>query len=368
MILYDLGNVSKRKKTPEGYLSVDARIARAGVQLYDAVRDFKPGELPEGLPRVEGQTVRLLRPEMEVFSDRTLKSCQNKPITNGHPGESVSAENVRKWQVGFSRDTVRRDGDMIATDLLVQDKAAILRIEKEGVNQISLGYSTDVDWEAGNDPTYGPYDGVQRNINCNHIAIVKVGRAGPEVRLSDGAKKPLKGISMKTRLIDGITIEVTDQAGEALDKLTKQINDSRAELKSTQKELADEKGRADRLAGELDVEKSKALNVQAIDEMVAARMDLVEDAKRLAPKLEVKGLSDHEIRKSTVLEVSDSFDLEGKSEVYVEAVFDTLLKSHKPKESSALSADLGNLQDGQVDVADEARKKMMGSRNAWRKE
>jgi hypothetical protein len=362
MILYDLGSVSKRKKTPEGYLAVDARIARAGVQFYDAVRDFKPGELPKEIERDEGRVVRLLRPETEVFSDATLNSCRNKPITNGHPSESVSADNVRKWQVGFSRDSVRREGDMIETDLLVQDKAAILRIEKEGVNQISLGYSTDVQWEPGTDPTYGPYDGVQTNIRCNHIAIVKAGRAGPQVRLSDSAKPKTKGKKMATRLFDGLTIEVTDQGGQAIDKLEAQLDDSKSELEKVSKQLADERARADKLEGELDAEKAKSLDVQAIDEMVAARLELVEDAKKLAPKLETKGMLDLDIRKAAIASVSDAFDLEGKSEVYVEAVFDTLLKSHKPKESAAIASDLGNLQDGSVSVADEARERMLKAR------
>jgi hypothetical protein len=364
MILYDLGSVSRRKKTPEGYLSVDARIARTGVQFYDAVKDFKLGELPDSIPREHGRVVRLLRPENEVFSPITLSSCANKPVTNGHPSETVSAENVRKWQVGFSRDHVKREGDMVSADLIVQDKAAINRIEQEGVNQISLGYTTDIDWTTGTDDLYGPYDGVQRNIQCNHIAIVKAGRAGPEIRLSD-SQAPKKGKQMANRMIDGITIEVSDQAGQAIDKLTEQLADSKAEFEKVSKALTDEKVRAEKLAGELDAERAKAAEPVDVDALVAGRMALVEDAQKLAPKLETKGLNDHDIRKAAIVTVLDGFDLSDKSEEYVGAMFETLVKTHKPRESTKIADDLGKLNDS-AGAGDKAREKMTQSRNAWR--
>ena len=362
MILYDLGQVSRRKKTPEGYLNVDAKLARTGIQVYDAVQDFKPGVLPPSIPQVSGQTVRLLRPEKEVFSDATLKSCRNKPITDGHPSEAVSDENVRKWAVGFSKDSVTRDGDLIAASLVIQAKSAVTKIEKMGVNQVSLGYDTEIVWDSGTDPDFGEYDGVQTNIDCNHIAIVKTARGGSDVRLSDGAKDKREIKIMATRLFDGLTIEVTDQGGQAIDKLATQLADSKTDLENVSTQLKDAKIKADRLEGELDAEKAKALNVEAIDSMVEKRMALVDSAHKLDPKLEAKGLSDHEVRKNAIMKASDSFDLSGKSEEYVEAVFDTMVKS-VPKESAALKGDLSQLNDGQADPVDTSRAAMIKRRS-----
>ena len=358
MILYDRGTVSSRVRTPEGYLAVGARIARTGVQIYDAVRDFGPSSLPSTISREHGVMVRLLRPDDEVFAESTIASCANKPVTSGHPPETVSAANVRRWQVGFSRDNITRDGNCIQAQLLIQDKAAIARVEKDGANQISLGYTTDIDWTSGVDEQYGPYEGIQRDIRCNHIAIVREGRAGPDVRLADQAG--WKGHTMATRMIDGITIEVGDQAGQAIDRLTQQLLDSDNRVKSLEKSITDLRGEVDTLRGQLDAERARALDTRAIDALVQSRISLIEDAKKLHPKIEVKGLSDSDIRRAAVIFMHDSFDLKDKSDEYVTAVFDTLLQS-RPTESSKIANDLGTLADSPYDP-DKARAAMTAAR------
>jgi len=365
MILYDLSTLSKRKKTREGYLSAPARVARTGIQAYDAVLDFEKGEIPAHIEQKPGNIVRLLRPEKEVFSDETLASVVNKPITDGHPSEAVTAANVKDLQVGFSRETVKRDGDTIAVDLLFQVKDAIEKIEKEGVNQISLGYATDVVWQSGEDPELGFYDGIQTNILVNHIALVKAGRAGPEIRLSDSqndkGKKEIE--KMATRMIDGITIEVTDQAGEAIDKLQNEVKSSQDTIEKLTSELTDSKKSVEKLTGELDAEKAKALDVTALDALVENRIDLINKAKALSPKIEVKGLKDHEIRKTAIEKAKPGeFDLTNRSDEYVEAVFDTLSQS-LPGESTVLGDDLKGLDEDLVNKVDESRKKMLASRN-----
>lgn len=365
MILYDLSTLSKRKKTREGYLLAPAKVARTGVQDYDAALDFAKDELPAHIDQKPGIVVRLLRPEAEVFSDQALKSVVNKPITDGHPSEDVTAENVKDLQVGFSRENVKRDGDTIAVDLLFQVKDAIEKIENEGVDQISLGYATDVVWQSGEDPDHGLYDGIQTNILVNHIALVKAGRAGPDVRLSDSqndkGKKEIE--KMATRMIDGITIEVTDQAGEAIDKLQNDAKASQDKIDSLTAELNDSKKETEKLTGELDAEKAKALDVSAVDSLVEGRIALIDKAKGIAPDLEVKGLKDTEIRKAAIEAAKPGeFDLNNKSDEYIEAVFDTLSQT-SPGESAAINDDLKGLDKGLVSKVDESRSKMRENRN-----
>jgi hypothetical protein len=359
MFFRDLGTASKRKKTAEGYLVVDAKIARTGVQEYDAFYDFAPGELPAGIPQEAGHTVRLLRPDEEVFAAEALSSFALKPITDGHPTEAVTAANVRDLQVGISRDTIAQDGDKIAAKLLIQVKDAIEKIERDGINQISAGYSTDIVWKSGVDERYGAFDGVQTNIRGNHIALVKTGRAGPEVRLSDKAKTNQEVKTMAQRKIDGITIDVTDQAGEVIDKLEAQVNDSRAQVDKLTSDLADVKSHAEKLKGELDAEKAKALDVKAIDELVKTRLAVIDDARKLHKEIEVDNKSETQIRTDAITaHAPDKFDLVSKSDEYIEAVFDTLVKSYEPKESKNLEDDLGNLGSEPVNIVDEARKRM----------
>ncbi|NIV93802.1 DUF2213 domain-containing protein [candidate division KSB1 bacterium] len=368
MIFYDISKISKRKKTPEGFLKVPARVARTGVQDYDSFYDFEDGELPDEMDRKPGKIVRLLRPENQVFSDQTMASVVNKPITDGHPSESVNAANVRDLQVGFSKENVKRDDNAIAVDLLIQAKDAIEKIEKDGVNQISLGYATDVVWDSGIDDEFGPYDGIQTAIEVNHIALVRAGRAGPEIRLSDSENKRQKEKNkMATRMIDGITIEVTDQAGEAIDKLTSELTDTRAELETVKTELVDSKKETESVKGELDAEKAKVLNTEKLDELVNARLAVIDKARKLAPKIETKGLSDTEIRKAAIEATSKDFDLKDKSDEYVAAVFDTLCRDIKG-ESSVINDDLKNLDDGSVSKLDEARDRMRKNRASGGKE
>jgi len=82
MFFYDAGKVTSRKITDEGFLQVDALVGRAGVQLYthgDSVFDSRPDSLKHL------DEIRLLRPESEVFNEKSLDSFRLKPVTDNHP-------------------------------------------------------------------------------------------------------------------------------------------------------------------------------------------------------------------------------------------------------------------------------------------
>lgn len=362
MILHDLAPISTRRiKTDEGFLIVPAKVAKVGVQTYNPALDFAPGELPDYVrDRDPSIPVRLLRPDREVFDQAALQSVANKPVTDGHPtGGAVTASNVRDLQVGFSRDIVTHDNEAVKAELIIQANDAIEKIEKEGVNQISLGYATDIQWTSGVHDTFGAYDGIQTDIRCNHIALVKNGRAGPEIRLSDA--KLNGGKKMATRVVDEFTIEVSDQAGEAIDKLQRELKVAIGLAEETEAKLSDSIRKTESLKGELDAEKAKAKSVEDVDKLVEKRLALIDSARKLNSKVDPSGKSDRELRVEAVKSVNDSFDFVDKSDEYVEAVFETLVKSHKPSESKALGEDLAKLKDA-VNVADEARSRMIAAR------
>lgn len=365
MILKDISSISsQRVKTDEGFLLVPAKVARTGVQEYNALFDFAPNEIPEEKNFSDSNNVvRLLRVSDEVFNKDALLSCANRPVTDGHPKNGfVDSFNVRDLQVGFSRDDVRQDGDAVAIDLVIQAEEIIKKIEDEGVNQISLGYSTDIDWANGVHPEFGKFDGIQRNIRCNHIALVKSGRAGPGIKISD---EKTGGKKMATRVIDGITIEVTDQSGEAIDKLQSELEDAFELASETEKQLKDTQKENERLKGELDAEKAKALKVADVDSLVANRLQVIDSARALHSEIDPSNKSEHEIRVEAVQKTDSSFDLKDKSEKYVKAVFDTLVKTHKV-DGSNLGDDLKALGTG-VTALQDARKKFRESRMAaWR--
>lgn len=175
MIVFDampLG--TSRRRTGDGYLLAQAHAARVGIQTYLGGEVGKPG----------AGIVRVYRPEAEVFDGASMASFGNKPITVGHPPETVNAATWRKYAVGFVGGEVARDGDRIAVPLMFTDADAIRQLDA-GVAELSAGYSTDLDWTAGTTPQGEAYDAVQRVIRINHVALVPQGRAGASVRVGD---------------------------------------------------------------------------------------------------------------------------------------------------------------------------------------
>lgn len=156
-----------RYKTPEGYLvCVDSVLARTGKQTYTRGEVF--GDSCEDADR----EIEVDRTPEEVFSEKTLASFENKPLTDEHPDEDVTVSNHNSYSIGFVRDIKRgktSDGeDVMLGTLVVTDSNAIEEIEN-GKTDLSCGYECDIE-DDGN-PS-------QRNIRGNHVALCQQGRAG----------------------------------------------------------------------------------------------------------------------------------------------------------------------------------------------
>jgi hypothetical protein len=81
----------------------------------------------------------------------------------------VDSKNAKKYTVGFIQN-VRRDGDNIIGDLVVQVEDAIEKIENGELKDLSLGYRAKL-------VDKGDGTLVQKEIVVNHLALVKEGRA-----------------------------------------------------------------------------------------------------------------------------------------------------------------------------------------------
>lgn len=151
-------------KTPEGYLICqDAILARTGKQTY-LNREVYGDSIDDPNKEIE-----IDRPEAEVFSDKTLASFENKPVTIEHPDEDVNIDNHNFYSVGFVRDIKRGIDDgkpvMIGT-LVVTNPDAVADIENGKLLELSCGYDCDI------------VDNAQTNIRGNHVALCEHGRAG----------------------------------------------------------------------------------------------------------------------------------------------------------------------------------------------
>jgi hypothetical protein len=155
-------------------LRVEAAIARSGVLPYsDGTRERKE-----------------YRPPAEAFKADSMATAKGGPVTDLHPPKLVTPETFKAVSRGHACDDVRRDGDLLVVDLMVQDADLCALVESGERREVSCGYSCVVVPTPGVTPEGERYDAVQTQIVHNHVALLApgTGRSGPEVSLRmDGA-------------------------------------------------------------------------------------------------------------------------------------------------------------------------------------
>lgn len=288
------------RRTSDGYLVAVPRVARTGIQEYAG---FEVGR-----PSVD--TVRVYRPEDEVFHADALKSLAHRPVTIDHPPVMVDAKNWKEFSRGMTGGDVARDGDFIRVPMALMDNDAITAVEG-GKAELSVGYTADLDWTPGVTPDGQSYDAIQRNIRGNHVAVVDAARGGSQLRVIDTDRPGGKPMSKKV-LVDGITVEVSETAAEVFDRHTKamadkaksdaerieELEDELEKLKADQKKDSETK---DATIATLtkQLEDSK-LTPAKLDHAVKARAEVIDSAKRVFPEVVTDGKSDSEIRRQVV--------------------------------------------------------------------
>lgn len=199
-----------RYKTPQGYMVFPASVlGRTGIQEYDS------GELGQA----PGKVVTLDRPEAEVFKPSSIASFEGMPVTLNHPESlEVDATTWRVLSVGVVKN-VRRKDDLLLGDIWVYDAQAIADIDLYGIEELSLGYSSDV-VDGGADGA----DYTQTNIEGNHVALVPRGRCGGECRLGD---TQLRSNPVKKTLMDSLLgrLGLTKPTTEQKTKFAATLND-----------------------------------------------------------------------------------------------------------------------------------------------
>jgi hypothetical protein len=207
----------------DGCLVAEVNAARVGIQDYQG-REVDPDN-SHGLR--DKAVVKVFRPEEEVFKDASLASYAAAPVTVNHPAEMVDAQNWKQHGVGEINGDIVRDGQRVRVPVIVRDASAVQKAQTTH-KQLSMGYSTTLDFTPGTTPDGAAYDAVQRDIRINHIALVPVARGGPELRIVD--ERP-KETTMKIKIGDA---EVDAANGEAVriavDALNKKLTDGAAAL------------------------------------------------------------------------------------------------------------------------------------------
>lgn len=298
---HDYMELTGREMTADGYMvAKNSTLARTGVQQY---RAYELGLDADGMDPM--RVIRLHRPADEVFNPQSMASFESKPITIEHPSEPVTSDNWADLAKGEARD-VSRTGEMMTATLIVKSKDAIDAIQS-GKNQLSNGYTFDLDMTPGTSAQGQAYDGVQRNIRGNHIAIVDAARCGSACRIADS--QLTEGVTtmadaLRKVIVDGIPVEVNDTAAAAIDKLVQARDKALADAKTADAALAEANTKhTEALAAkdaELETVKKDVITPEARDALVADWAKLIGDAKRLVPELVTDGKTCLAIRREAI--------------------------------------------------------------------
>lgn len=351
--------------TAEGYLLDSPIVARTGIYIY---------KLPDGTERRE------YRPPEEVFADDAMASFKNKPITVLHPkGGKVTSENAHKLAIGvITSSAYRKDSNNIACDIVIHSPQEI-----KDYRELSVGYTVDLEETPGVTPDGERYDAVQHRIRCNHLAVVPSARAGRQARLNLDGDEVLEsdGEKMAKIRIDSKEFEVEESVAAHVSALTMKADAAQAkcdtvtaELDKLKTDMADTTAKLDTMTAERDslqakVDAAEADKKQAVDKAVAdakkeakERAELEETAKKA--KVEKTDGMDNKALKVAVIKAvrGDSFNVEGKSDAYVDAAYDLVKEDMR---NDSLANQMKNFKGIHGDApviktdADEARQNMI---------
>lgn len=310
-IAFDMKTIAIDEVT--GYLTIDAVVARTGIQEY---LGFEVGEDNENV-------INVYRPEDEVTNPKSLKSFTNIPITDNHPDELVTIENHNSYAKGSMSDVfvVQLDGEKaLKTKVTITDKELIASIE-EGKKELSTGY-TNVLVERGGVYKDKEYKYIQTDIVANHVAVVDAGRCGSVCKLmTDKQSNSNKGKSMLIE-IDGKEYDVPDEVANEFKKLQGNSEDMEAkekELEDMEEEVKTSKDTIQKLQAKVDATKATTNDAQ-VNKLVDEKLNLL----TFANDAKVEGVKPEQTPKQMKAVIVDSLGgkSEGKGETYLDAFID----------------------------------------------
>lgn len=299
----------KATKTDEGFIIDRPVIGRVGLLKYLNA---------DGTERIE------YRPPEEAFNEDSLKSIRGKPITLGHKA-MVNSKNADKLPiVGTVLSKGVQDGENIRADVSIYSLPTTAR-------ELSCGYSLDLDETPGTTPDGKHYDAVQRNIRYNHLAIVPKGRAGNARLNMDGDQIIIESEDnkhmAKVRLDNGLEYECAEEVRLELEKLRANKAKDKANFDALQGKYDALDAKTKKL--EKDLADEKANKSTNFDTAVKERVEMLNIAKQHNLD-KADTMSNKDIKMAVIKKVNgDSFNLDGKSDEYINGVFDICKEQSK---------------------------------------
>lgn len=182
---------SARRYDSDGRLHIDAaHISKGNVCEYlgNEIPDF------DQLGLEPGRLYKLYRDPEELA--KGAATFNNIPILSKHV--PVDAQDHQPGLVIGSTGTDAAFADQFLNNSLVfWAGEAVDDIESDRKKELSSAYRYTADMSPGKTPDGEEYDGVMRNIVGNHVALVKEGRAGPDVVVGDSMENVTMAKSVK---------------------------------------------------------------------------------------------------------------------------------------------------------------------------
>ena len=337
-------------KTPEGYLT--GRICVTGAGVFRYLGD-------------DHKFVGRLRDRDQVKAATDSINC--KPVTLQHPNQPVNLDNVGDLQVGMSANDASFDGLNNYVTITVTDKKAVEAIEKGEVKAISMGYRCSIVdhdgvWQGSH------HDQEQKDIVYNHIALVKNGRAGDQVRFTvgdsaefadifdmadpeDGEKKPTEDgnehqdgqpvivndgkagpdvnlkdnnhnqeQSMKTIQLDGVSYQADEKVIDALQAAQNDAAEKLDEIHTLLSAVDEKDSQIADLQEKLD-KANDEIDESVIDEAVNAKLAILDAAR--AAGIECDSSDDvGDLKRKVIAAAVDGIDIESiEDEASVNALY-----------------------------------------------
>jgi uncharacterized protein len=321
------------KLTSEGYLKGRAVITNVGVFPYRMA---------------DGSIFYELRPPEEVFGIESLNSFKSLPFTNEHPSEKVTVDNIKKYQKGYCGDNIITDEYHMSNTITITDQDTIGEAQA-GKRGISNGYTCDVEETPG--VWMGVhYDGIQRNIRGNHVALVERGRAGDAARIRMDSmdsnlgiqeieeQKQNKGesqMALKKIKIDGVeyeaeadVIKAYTASKEKADELSNTVESLKKDITKLEGERDQYKDEAEKSQKELKEKQDSNLDEEMIEEAVQSRLVVLDAARRAGVEVETKDFNEVNLKKEIIAKLfpNSKTKIDEASEDYVNARFDVALE------------------------------------------
>ncbi|MCC8367089.1 DUF2213 domain-containing protein [Xenorhabdus sp. PB61.4] len=186
-VVFDEG--SRRRIDANGYLHVSQTHL-----TKEQVVPYVGREIP-------GWETLELDPDRLYFGYRPADELEKAKATfNGIPllyrHEQDSAEQpLKELRVGSIGTTPIWEPPYLDNALTVTDRRAIDAIQDGSLKELSCGYFFEPDFTSGEFNGVA-YDFVMRHLRGNHVALVKEGRAGPDVFVHDGKPSQLQEHAM----------------------------------------------------------------------------------------------------------------------------------------------------------------------------